>query len=239
MRRIVIVAVAMCVVMLGWTLNSGSQPPPPEPGTVLPPFAREPLKLTAEQQKKVGVLEKEAKAKLAKILTEAQWKQLQDGFREGPSKDKRPDGPGGEKGPPKEKGKRPDGRGGEKEPPGLVIPPFIQLKLTKEQEKQVAELDRAVMAGLKQIFTEAQWQQFQELLRRGPQGRGPGTQPPDKGGSKGPPPDGERESRRSDGQPGIQWYATLESGLAEAKRSSRPILLVSAAPHCAGVSGIW
>jgi hypothetical protein len=37
----------------------------------------------------------------------------------------------------------------------------------------------------------------------------------------------------------IQWFATWESGLAEAQRSGRPILLVAAAPHCAGVSGIW
>ena len=38
---------------------------------------------------------------------------------------------------------------------------------------------------------------------------------------------------------GIAWYATWESGLAEAKRTGRPILLLAAAPHCAGVSGIW
>ena len=38
---------------------------------------------------------------------------------------------------------------------------------------------------------------------------------------------------------GIQWYATWESGLAEAQRTGRPILFVAAAPHCAGVSGMW
>ena len=37
----------------------------------------------------------------------------------------------------------------------------------------------------------------------------------------------------------IAWYATLESGLAEAKRSNRPILFTSAAPQCLGVPGIW
>jgi hypothetical protein len=37
----------------------------------------------------------------------------------------------------------------------------------------------------------------------------------------------------------IQWFATLERGLAEAKRTGKPILLVSGAPHCAGVSGMW
>jgi hypothetical protein len=39
--------------------------------------------------------------------------------------------------------------------------------------------------------------------------------------------------------PRIAWYATLESGLAEAERSKRPILFTSAAPQCLGVSGIW
>ncbi|MEY4821731.1 MAG: hypothetical protein RLY72_1383 [Planctomycetota bacterium] len=37
----------------------------------------------------------------------------------------------------------------------------------------------------------------------------------------------------------IQWYATLDRGLAEAKRTGKPIMLVSGAPHCAGVSGMW
>ncbi len=39
--------------------------------------------------------------------------------------------------------------------------------------------------------------------------------------------------------PRIAWYGTLASGLAEAKRSNRPILFISAAPQCLGVSGIW
>jgi hypothetical protein len=38
---------------------------------------------------------------------------------------------------------------------------------------------------------------------------------------------------------GIQWFATLESGLRVARQGGRPILLVAAAPHCAGVPGIW
>ena len=40
-------------------------------------------------------------------------------------------------------------------------------------------------------------------------------------------------------RPRIAWYGTLESGLTAAKRTGRPILLVSGAPHCHGVSGIW
>lgn len=37
----------------------------------------------------------------------------------------------------------------------------------------------------------------------------------------------------------IQWFSTLEDGLKEAKRTQRPILFLTAAPSCAGVSGIW
>ena len=37
----------------------------------------------------------------------------------------------------------------------------------------------------------------------------------------------------------IQWFASLDGGLKEAQRTGLPILLLSAAPHCAGVSGTW
>ncbi len=40
-------------------------------------------------------------------------------------------------------------------------------------------------------------------------------------------------------QGGIVWYGTLRTGLAEARRTNRPILLLSAAPHCHNISGIW
>jgi len=38
---------------------------------------------------------------------------------------------------------------------------------------------------------------------------------------------------------GIAWFPTWEAGRAEAKRTGRPVLLVSAAPHCHGTPGIW
>ena len=38
---------------------------------------------------------------------------------------------------------------------------------------------------------------------------------------------------------GIAWFGTWKQGLAEAGRTGRPILLVSAAPHCHNVSGLW
>jgi hypothetical protein len=39
--------------------------------------------------------------------------------------------------------------------------------------------------------------------------------------------------------PSIAWFGTWESGLAEAERTGRPILLMSAAPQCHGVPGMW
>ncbi|MBC8351640.1 MAG: hypothetical protein H8E66_06605 [Planctomycetes bacterium] len=39
--------------------------------------------------------------------------------------------------------------------------------------------------------------------------------------------------------PRIAWYGQLADGLAEAQRTGRPILLVSGAPQCHGVPGIW
>ena len=41
------------------------------------------------------------------------------------------------------------------------------------------------------------------------------------------------------GAPGIAWYGSLEVGLAEAKRSNRPIFFMSAASQCGGVPGVF
>ncbi|MBL8796018.1 MAG: hypothetical protein JNM56_19105 [Planctomycetia bacterium] len=38
---------------------------------------------------------------------------------------------------------------------------------------------------------------------------------------------------------GVQWFATWNNAQEEARRTGRPILLVAATPHCAGVSGMW
>jgi len=37
---------------------------------------------------------------------------------------------------------------------------------------------------------------------------------------------------------GIQFFATLDAGLAEAKRTGKPVVFVSA-PHYGGVPGMW
>ncbi len=38
---------------------------------------------------------------------------------------------------------------------------------------------------------------------------------------------------------GIVWYGILTDGLEVAKESGRPIFLLSAAPQCAGIPGMW
>ena len=37
----------------------------------------------------------------------------------------------------------------------------------------------------------------------------------------------------------IAWHGTWKGGLAEAQRTAKPILLLSAAPQCHSVPGIW
>ena len=37
----------------------------------------------------------------------------------------------------------------------------------------------------------------------------------------------------------IAWFGTWTEGVAAASRAGKPILLISGAPHCHGISGIW
>ena len=37
----------------------------------------------------------------------------------------------------------------------------------------------------------------------------------------------------------IAWFGTLERALAAAKRTKRPILFISGAPHCQFIPGVW
>ena len=75
-------------------------PPRYELGKVLPPFVREGLNLTREQEKQLAELEAEVKEKLNKILTDEQKKLIESmrpgpgGFPGGPDGPKGPDGPG-------------------------------------------------------------------------------------------------------------------------------------------------
>lgn len=38
---------------------------------------------------------------------------------------------------------------------------------------------------------------------------------------------------------GIAWFGTWDGALAEAVRTGRPILFMSAAPQCQSVPGVW
>ncbi len=148
--------------------------------------------------------------------------------------------------PPEGRPKGPPGKGG---PPrfelGHVLPPFVrdEIHLTPEQEKQIEALEREVMQKLSKILTAEQRKKIESIRPPRFDGPPPGGRrgkggPPakDKGGP--PQKDKDGEQTRTTGA-GIQWFATWDAGVAEANRTGRPILLVSAAPHCAGVSGIW
>ncbi len=132
---------------------------------------------------------------------------------------------------------------------GRVLPPFAreELNLTQEQELQLDALEKHVKGRLESILTDKQILQLRDIRPPMPPG-GPGA--PKRGERDGandrgrPPRPPERsepggDQARGNGGAAIQWFATWESGQKEAERTSRPILLVSAAPHCAGVSGIW
>lgn len=238
------------VVLCSLAAEAQQRPRPPELGQVLPPFVRSEMKFTSKQRQQIIDLEKEVKEKLLKILTAEQRQKVTTLLRQPPGKMGKPPMPPGEggkdKGPGKDMGPGKDGPGKDKGPggkppkgPPIVLPPFVteKLNLTDTQKRDIDDLDRSTMMDLRQILTDDQWKQMHELMRKGPQG-GPG-------GPGGRPNPGSRPgSRPSPGaykpaSQGIQWFATLDSGLREAQRTGKPILLLSAAPHCGGVPGIW
>jgi len=133
---------------------------------------------------------------------------------------------------------------------GQVLPPHAhdELQLTPVQAKQIADLEKEVKARLQKVLSADQQKKLENLppppRPGGPPPQDPGR-PRDKGERPGrpgpgePPPPREEEVQNAPAPGGIQWFATLESGLREAQRTGQPILFVSAAPHCAGVSGVW
>jgi hypothetical protein len=151
-------AVAACVV---WAVMALSQPPggpPPrfQPGQVLPPFVRDDLKLTKEQEKQIAELEKEVKERLDKILTDEQKKIIENA--------RPPRGPGGPGGPPggdrpqdnKDRPARPQVSAEEATKNLVKNPRFVKAG---EDEKQPADYvlkgDVAwVVAGTKAEFTD-------------------------------------------------------------------------------------
>lgn len=180
------------------------------------------------------------------------WSQPQDG-KGGPGKEGGKDskkGPGGDK----------------KGPPmgfelGKVLPPHIAdtLDLSEEQLKQISDLEIDVKAKLTKILSAGQVKKIEASKGLGKmdgkdgkgkdgkgkegkdkEGKGAGDQgkdggAPDKKSSQ-PRPDMDSKLQKPSQ---IQWYASLDGGLKEAQRTGLPIFLLSAAPHCAGVSGTW
>lgn len=139
------------------------------------------------------------------------------------------------------------GPGDKKGPPGFqlgsVLPPHVQqeLNLSEAQLQKIRALENEVRGKLERILSTEQIQKIRELKgpprKEGPDGKG-NKQPAGNGPGPQRIPEGDQTKLDWDGG-GIQWYATWKQGLAEAQRSGRPVLLVSAAPHCSGVSGVW
>ena len=143
---------------------------------------------------------------------------------------------------------QPPGRGGGRPPRekggpprfelGRVLPPQVrnQIELTKDQEKQIADLEKEVKERLGKILTDEQKKKLETVGGPGGPGGGPGGPPP--GGDR-QPDDASLNVAWKAPDTSIQWFTNWETAKKEAERTGRPILLVSAAPHCAGVSGIW
>jgi hypothetical protein len=105
----------------GGRRGPGGMGRPPQPGQILPAPMQERLNLSADQKSQLQELQKDVDAKMDKILTSEQKKQLKDmlndfgpGGRGGRGRGG-PGGRGGRGGPPGGPGGDPDGRGG---PPG-------------------------------------------------------------------------------------------------------------------------
>ena len=127
---------------------------PARPGQILPPFLQLALKLTAQQRKELQAAEKEVAAKLDKLLTDKQKKQLQEG-----------------------------GAVGAFPEPGQLLPRSVQdrLQLTAEDRKQLAELQKEADARLDALLKDEQKKQLKAMrnmaraFRGGPPGGFPGA----------------------------------------------------------------
>jgi outer membrane protein assembly factor BamB len=136
----------------------------PQPGQVLSSFLQDRLKITDEQKKELGRVQKRVDEKLASILTDQQKKQLKEPGR-GPGRG----GPGGFLAFPQ---------------PGQVLSAALRdrLKITGEQKDQLDRLQKDVDVQLGTILNEAQKKQLKEMreaFTRGPSGFMRGQRPPE------------------------------------------------------------
>lgn len=51
--------------------------------------------------------------------------------------------------------------------------------------------------------------------------------------------EGRSTSSKTELRAGIAWYGVLQDGMAEARRTGRPIMYLTATPQCNGVPGMW
>jgi hypothetical protein len=137
-----------------------------KPGEVMTNSEQGRLKLSDGQKKDLAALQKTVDTRLAKVLTEGQNKQLKSVF--GPFI-----APPGGRGPQNPAGPQ----------PGKILSPAQQdtLKLSPEQKKRVAEIQKEIDATLETLLTEDQKKRL-AALRLGPRG-GMGAGP----GRPGPP----------------------------------------------------
>lgn len=133
------------------------------------------------------------------------------------------------------KGKGGPKGGGAKFELGQILPPALlaDLNLTTEQMKELDAIKADLKAKLEKLLTDEQKKKVEAYRPTGP-----GSGDKSGKGKKGPPTPAPVEEVSKNDAP-IQWFATLARGLAEAQRTGKPILFCSAAPHCAGVSGMW
>jgi hypothetical protein len=116
--------------------------PRPRPGQIMPPVAGEMLGISPEQRKHLDEIQKDIDARLDKLFTADQKKQIADG----------PKGPyGGGFGPSQ---------------PGQVMASAEQnrLKLTDEQKKDLAALQTTVDGRFDKVLTEAQRKQIKSVF---------------------------------------------------------------------------
>jgi hypothetical protein len=144
--------------------GTGFSPNPSPSGKLISGSEITRLKLTDDQKKQLDALQKEIDGKLDKIMTAAQKSQFKspNAFRVGGPP---PGGPGGS---------GPGGPGGGPPKPGQLVPAFLQdsLKLTAEQKKQLADVQKEIDTKLEKTLTAEQQKQFKE-----PQGFGALPQP--------------------------------------------------------------
>jgi hypothetical protein len=145
---------------------------PPRPGRIMTDSEQSRLKLTHQQKQELATLQKSVNERLDKVLNKAQKKQIEKTF---PTDGPRPGGP-----PPG--GPRPLGPGDSQA--GKILSPVQQdqLKLSPEQKKRLAEIQKEIDGKLAKLLTGEQRKQLEKMQRDAVRATLPG---PGRGGPPG------------------------------------------------------